>query len=113
MPDLNQLQEEIRVFTREHNLLTAIEARALDLVSEAGELCKEILKATDYGNKPFEPNEEFNLELGDVFFSLICLANTTGVNLEDALSSAVAKYEKRKAEKGDISSSMSHQQKVI
>lgn len=113
MRDLNQLQKEIGAFTQEHNLSTAIEARALDLGSEVRKFCKEILKATDYGNKPFEPNEEFNLELGDVFFSLICLANTTGVNLEDALSSAVAKYEKRKAEKGDISPSMSPQQEVI
>jgi NTP pyrophosphatase (non-canonical NTP hydrolase) len=110
MRDLNQLQEEIRAFHREHNLSTAIEARALDLVSEVGELCKEIAKATDYGNKPFEPNEAFMLELGDVFFSLICLANTTGMSLEDAISSAMAKYEKRIAEKGQISSEVSSRQ---
>lgn len=33
--------------------------------------------------------------MGDVFFSLICAANATGVDLEEALRKALAKYRAR------------------
>ncbi|WP_420842737.1 MazG nucleotide pyrophosphohydrolase domain-containing protein [Fervidibacillus albus] len=44
------------------------------------------------------------MEIGDVLFSLICLANQTETNLEDSLAQILEKYEKRFAAKGDVGS---------
>ena len=43
-------------------------------------------------------------ELGDVLFSLACVANLTGVDLNQALDSVVRNYERRLAERGDAGS---------
>jgi hypothetical protein len=71
--------------------------RALDLVSEVGELAKEILEGTDYGSALFEAPEGWTGELGDSLFALVCLANSTGVDLEAALNAALEKYRERLA----------------
>lgn len=77
----------------------SIEHRVLDIVSEIGELSKEILKASNYGKNSYVSNEKIKLELGDVLFSLITLANLLDVNLDAALEAVFKKYEKR-IEKG-------------
>lgn len=104
MNHLSAWQESVVRFVQAHRLEIALEARALDLVSEVGELAKEILKSTRYGQKPFQPTAEWASELGDAFFSLICIANSTGVNLEDALEKVLHKYEQRLTHKGDAGS---------
>ncbi|MFN4218524.1 MAG: MazG nucleotide pyrophosphohydrolase domain-containing protein [Candidatus Bipolaricaulia bacterium] len=48
--------------------------------------------------------EDWTSELGDAFFSLICIANSTNVNLEDALQQALRKYEQRLVRKGGADS---------
>ena len=50
---------------------------------------------TDYGRKPFAYREEIKSEIGDLLFSLIALANSLDVDLEDALEIVLEKYEKR------------------
>ena len=79
----------------------------LDLISETGELSKEILKKSDYGKKNINQNEIDNnmkLELGDVLFSLILLSKSLNVNLEEAFNLSIKKYEDRLNQKGRISS---------
>jgi NTP pyrophosphatase (non-canonical NTP hydrolase) len=73
-------------------------------VSEVGELAKEVLKGSDYGRVPFEPPETWADELSDCFFSLVCLANSTGVDLGEGLESALAKYRDRMVRRGDAGS---------
>jgi len=97
-------QKEVAEFTTSLQLEAPVEARVLDLVAEVGELAKELLKAGQYGRQPFQPAEAWSDELGDVFFSLICLANSTGVNLEEALAGALDKYRRRMAAKGEVGS---------
>lgn len=56
------------------------------LMEEVGELAR--IMARKYGEQSFKPGEsDINLadEMADVLFVLICLANQTGVNLEEAL----------------------------
>jgi NTP pyrophosphatase (non-canonical NTP hydrolase) len=67
----------------------------LDLLSELGEVAKEILKSTNYGSRGPEYREEIKEELGDAFYSLINLANHYSVDLEEALALVLQKYEKR------------------
>lgn len=82
-------------FVADHRLEAPVSARALDLVSEVGEVAKEILKGSAYGRRRFDPPATWPDELGDCFFSLICLANGTGVDLEQALDRTLEKYRQR------------------
>jgi len=94
-------QRKVAEFVTVHELEIPIPFRVLDLAAEAGELAKEVLTATDYGRSSFRPSEMWQAELGDVFFALVCLANSTGVDLEEALERALDRYRERLAQKGD------------
>lgn len=62
------------------------------LTEEVGEVAR--IMARKYGEQSFKPGEE-NIDLADEFadvlFVLICLANQTGVNLEEALKKNLEK----------------------
>lgn len=92
---MQELQKEIKDFCTKHALNAPIEHRLLDLTSELGEVCKEVLKMTNYGTKQLTKNSEIEGELGDVLFSLITLANLLDVDLKMSLNKVIAKYEKR------------------
>lgn len=69
------------------------------LTEEVGELARVI--ARKYGDQSFKQGEEANLEeeMADVLWVLICLANQTGVNLEEALQKSIEKKTKRDRER--------------
>ena len=77
------------------NMNNPVENRMLDLFDEVGEVAKEINKMSGYGTKKPEFREEIIMELGDVFYSLITVANYYDVDLEKSLGFAIGKYEKR------------------
>lgn len=92
---MKELQEKIKKFCKEHNLESPIEHRVLDTMSELGEVAKEILKMSDYGRKPLRYKEELKSELGDLLFSVITIANSFDIDLEEALNIVLEKYKKR------------------
>lgn len=92
--------DDVRTFNREHDLSLPPEHRVLDLVSEVGELSKEILESSDYGDEPVDVTPEIEDEFGDVYYSLLSLADELGVDPETALVASLEKYRER-AEKGD------------
>lgn len=92
---MKEIQEKIKKFCKENSLESPPEHRILDLMSELGEVAKEVLKMTDYGRKPAEFKEEIKSELGDTLYSLITLANYFNVDLEEALDMVLEKYKKR------------------
>lgn len=66
------------------------------LMEEVGELAR--IMAREYGEQSWKPDaekEDLADEMADVLFVLICLANQTGVNLEDALRKNLEKKTKR------------------
>ncbi len=67
------------------------------LTEEVGELARLI--ARKYGEQSFKNAEEASRDLGeemaDILFVLICLANQTGTNLEEALTASLAKKTQR------------------
>ena len=68
------------------------------LTEEVGEVARII--ARQYGDQSFKPSDkDKNLadELADVMFVVICLANQTGIDLEDALRRNLDKKTKRDA----------------
>lgn len=68
------------------------------LMEEVGELAR--IMARKYGDQSFKKNEtDLNLgdEMADVLFVLICLANQTGVDLEEAFAKNMEKKTLRDA----------------
>lgn len=102
--ELPAFQRTVAGFVEAHGLDAPAEARVLDLVSEVGELAKEVLKGTDYGREAFRETEDWGDELGDALFALICAANGTGVNLAIALDKTLDKYRQRLDLGGDAGS---------
>lgn len=67
------------------------------LTEEVGELARVI--ARTYGDQSFKPGEKPNMgeEMADVLWVLLCLANQTGVSLEDELRKSILKKTLRDA----------------
>jgi len=66
------------------------------LTEEVGELARELNhRFGPKARKPDEPEGDLALELGDVLFVLIAMANERGIRLDEALERVLAKYEKR------------------
>lgn len=67
------------------------------LTEEVGELARVI--ARRYGEQSFKAGEKADLaeEMADVLWVLICLANQTGVNLDEALRQSLEKKTNRDA----------------
>lgn len=66
------------------------------LTEEVGEVARII--ARRYGEqseKESDKNKDLGDEMADVLFVLICLANQTGINLEDALTKNLTKKTSR------------------
>ena len=95
----NEFQKKVKEFMDENKINNPVEYRMLDLVDEIGELSKEICKMAEYGTKEPVFRQEVKTELGDVFYSLITVANYYKVDLMDALDIVINKYKKR-IEKG-------------
>lgn len=70
------------------------------LTEEVGEMARII--ARRYGEqseKESDKNKDLGDEMADVLFVLICLANQTGVNLEEALKKNLEKKTNRDSER--------------
>jgi len=97
-------QERAHQFAQKHNLSHMPGVYALDLLSEFGEVAKELLKATDYGAHAPIDNPALADELGDLLYSLCELATAVNVDLDAALTTVLAKYDVRWQEKGHMGS---------
>ena len=70
------------------------------LTEEVGEVAR--LMSRLYGDQSFKDSDiekELADELADVLFVLICIANQTGVDLEEALNNNLAKKTERDSER--------------
>ncbi|HYH79119.1 MAG TPA: nucleotide pyrophosphohydrolase [Longimicrobium sp.] len=70
------------------------------LTEEVGELARELNHL--YGpktKKPDEPEQDVALELADIVFVCVVLANQMGLDLQDAIERTLKKYEVRDADR--------------
>lgn len=98
---LKSAQEEVDRWINKYGVRYFNELTNMTLLTEeVGELARII--ARKYGEQSFKSGEE-NADLGDevadVLFVLICLANQTGVDLQDAFEKNLEKKSKRDAER--------------
>jgi NTP pyrophosphatase (non-canonical NTP hydrolase) len=70
------------------------------LVEEVGELARELNHRAGFKTKkPGEPEQDLALEMADVLFVLLALANEQGIDLSDALERTLEKYRVRDSDR--------------
>ena len=70
------------------------------LTEEVGELARELNhRFGPKTKKPDEPDGDVALELGDIVFVCVVLANQMEIDLDEALARTLAKYQVRDAER--------------
>ena len=98
---LNEIQTTVDNWIKQHGVRYFNELTNMALLTEeVGELAR--IMARTYGEQSFkesDKNRDPADEMADVLFVLICLANQTGVNLEDALKKNLAKKTARDSER--------------
>lgn len=98
------MQKSVDVFLKKHQLNCQPETRYIDLVSEVGELGKELLKGTEYGKEQLTVTPDTEMELGDCLFSILALCYELEIDAECALKKALDKYSRRLDETGSPTS---------
>jgi NTP pyrophosphatase (non-canonical NTP hydrolase) len=66
------------------------------LAEEVGELAREVNhRFGQKTKKKDEPHGDLGMEMADILFVLICMANREGIDLQDAFDRMMQKVEKR------------------
>jgi NTP pyrophosphatase (non-canonical NTP hydrolase) len=66
------------------------------LSEEVGELAREVNhRFGQKTKKPDEPDGDLGMEMADILFVLICMANREGIDLDDAFERMMEKVESR------------------
>jgi len=97
---LKELQKTVDAWIQSHGVRYFNELTNMAiLMEEVGELARVMARL--YGEQSFKAGEEPNLaeEMADVLFVLTCLANQTGVDLEEAMQHALEKKTQRDKER--------------
>lgn len=70
------------------------------LAEEVGELAREVNhRFGQKTKKPGEADADLGMEMADILFVLICMANREGINLEESFGRMMAKVEERDADR--------------
>ncbi len=70
------------------------------LTEEVGELAREVNhRFGQKTKKPGEPEGELGMEMADILFVLICIANREGIDLQQAFDRMMDKVERRDADR--------------
>lgn len=83
---LNELQTRVDEWIKQYGVKYFSELSNMAcLTEEVGELARVMVRT--YGDQSFKPGEKHDIadEMADVLWVLTCLANQTGVNLEEAM----------------------------
>lgn len=97
-----QVKNFINSYPQPMNINTCV----LDLISEAGEVAKEVNISSAWGkyvSPKLRPN--FKKELAQVLFTVYQLAEITGVDVEAALAEVISDFEDRYQRQGHTGSS--------
>ncbi|TFG21405.1 MAG: nucleotide pyrophosphohydrolase [Promethearchaeota archaeon] len=66
------------------------------VMEELGELSRELMHLTSTKiKKTDEPTKSLESELGDLFYAVICIANSYNISLDKAISLSMEKYQTR------------------
>ncbi len=65
------------------------------VTEEVGELAREINDREGYKKKRVADKADLGLELADVLYSIVCIANYYHINLDDSFRAIMKKYDER------------------
>jgi NTP pyrophosphatase (non-canonical NTP hydrolase) len=97
---LKNIQQQVDKYIKEHGVRYFNELTNMAILTEeVGEVARIISRK--YGEQSFKDSDKQDLgdELADVLFVLVCLANQTGVNLEEAFERNISKKINRDADR--------------
>ena len=99
--DLKELQVKVDDWIREHGVRYFNELTNMAvLTEEVGEVARIISRRYgEQSEKESDKNKDLSDELADVLFVLTCIANQTGINLDDAMKKNFDKKTKRDAKR--------------
>lgn len=89
---LNDLQEQVDNWIKTYGVRYFSELTNMAcLTEEVGEMAR--IMARTYGDQSFKAEEKHDLsdEMADVLWVLVCIANQTGINLEEAMKKNLEK----------------------
>lgn len=70
------------------------------LIEEVGELAREMNHRFGHKTKKDdEPDQDLAIELADILFVILVIANEQGIDLDDALEQVLAKYRDRDSDR--------------
>ena len=98
--EIRELQSKVDEWIRQYGVRYFGELTNMAILTEeVGELARVV--ARKYGEQSFKQGEECNLadEMADVLWVLVCLANQTGVDLEQAIARNFEKKTSRDKER--------------
>jgi len=95
--DLKELQVKVDDWIREHGVRYFNELTNMAvLTEEVGEVARIISRRYgEQSEKESDKNKDLSDELADVLFVLTCIANQTGINLDDAMKKNFDKKTRR------------------
>lgn len=95
--EIKELQNTVDVWIKKHGVRYFNElTNTAVLMEEVGELAR--IMAREYGEQSYKEGakkESLSDEMADVLWVLVCLANQTGVDLEEAMKKNIEKKTKR------------------
>ncbi len=98
---LSETQQSVDIWIKKYGVRYFSELTNMALLSEeVGELAR--IMARKYGDQSFKDsdiNQDPGEEMADILFVIMCLANQTGVNLEEAFNKSMEKKTLRDAER--------------
>lgn len=94
---ITALQQEVDTWIKEHGVRYFNELTNMaQLTEEVGEVARIISRRYgEQSEKESDKNKDLGDEMADVLWVLICLANQTGIDLEEALKKNLDKKTKR------------------
>ena len=92
---MDNFQNVAVALARDYDFVAPVMARYADLVSEIGELGKELLLGSNYDAAELQITNNTAEEVGDVIFALALLVNSLNLNLDECFDAAISKYKSR------------------
>ena len=89
---IREAQERVDAWIKEYGVRYFSELTNMAvLTEEVGELAR--IMARKYGDQSFKEGEKDNIseEIADIFWVLLCIANQTGVDLNESFKQSIAK----------------------
>lgn len=97
---IQEYQQKINEWIASHGGYWSPLAMLASITEELGELAREINHLEGYKpKKSSESSAKIGEELGDLVFSVICVANHYDINLDQELERVIKKYTLRDAER--------------